>query len=222
MECYALFGGTFNPIHNAHIQLAEELSEYLDLAQVRLVPCYQAVHKNDVIESAHRWKMLKLACADKTQIIADDCEIKREQASYSIDTLRSLRSDLGSQVSILWLMGSDAFANFSSWKEWQDFLSYCHIGIIDRPLFALPVVGLEADLLTHVGFDSELDVQGKRDLIHQRAHGAIINLQLSQLEISSSEVRDRCRQQLSVETLVPKPVASYIRAQQLYQSTAGY
>lgn len=206
----ALLGGTFDPVHFGHLRSAWELKEKLQVAQLRLVPCHIPSHRDAPgADSAQRLQMLRLALADCPQLQIETCELEREQPSYTIDTLRHLRAELGSEVPLMLAMGTDAFAALNSWSEWHQLLDYCHIVVMMRPGASLPDSGEVASLLQNAR------AQQLPCLKHQ-PHGLIYPLIVTELDISASDIREQIETGLSPQFLLPDSVWRYIQQQALY------
>lgn len=205
-----IFGGTFDPVHNGHLRMAIELAETLGGRQVHLLPCYQAVHKQGVGASPEqRLKMLHLATHDDALLAVDEREIRRETASYTIDTLRELRAQCTDETLVL-AVGSDAAADMPRWREFSEFAALCHVVVMCRPGFHDAGVfgALEA-----YGFEQLQSV----DALHSIKAGGLLDLRLNLLEISSSDIRTRIAQGKSVRYLVEGAVREFICDNGLYQ-----
>lgn len=127
-----ILGGTFDPVHFGHLRTALELKQILDLQEIKFLPCHTPVHKE--LPSAHphhRIAMLQLAIANESGFALDDRELRRATPSYMIETLTSLRQELNDTPLIL-IMGSDAFTNLPTWKNWQQLLDMAHIAVAIR------------------------------------------------------------------------------------------
>ena len=134
MQTIGLLGGTFNPIHFGHLRMAQELAESLNLDEVRFIPSANPPHKHAPLVSAEqRATMVRLAIADNPLFKFDDRELNRTGASFTIDTLVSLRDELGEKTSLVLIMGSDAFIKFDTWHRWQEIIKLCHIALVQRP-----------------------------------------------------------------------------------------
>jgi len=205
-----ILGGTFDPIHNGHLRLALELKQQLGLEQMRLMPCHRPVHRDPPrVTSAMRAQMARLALADCPELILDERELQRDQPSYTFDTLRALRAESGTEVSLVWALGTDAFAALDTWNRWQELLDYTHLAIIERPGFSLPVTGPVAELLqSHQAPLAALD---------ERAQGAIVLPQLRLLDISATSIREQIAQNHSAQFLIPQTVWEFILTQGLYR-----
>lgn len=207
-----IFGGTFNPIHFGHLRMAQELTDALNFDEVRFIPAANPPHKNALAISAeHRAAMVQLSIADNTGFSFDDRELHRAGASYTIDTLLSLREDLGMQTSITLLMGSDAFTKFDTWHRWQEIIQLCHIALVQRPQAEankLPKI-LETFLHNHYTEHS--------DDLHTAPAGFVTMRQVTALDISSTAIREAFKHGYSARYLMPDSVIEYIHTHKLYK-----
>lgn len=205
-----VLGGTFDPIHFGHLRLALELKQSLGLSQMRLMPCHRPVHRGEPqVSSAQRAEMIRLALLDCPELTLDERELRRDTPSYTFDTLRSLRAELGAAVSLIWAMGTDAFAALDSWNRWQELLDYAHLVVIERPGFSLPDAGPVARLLQqHRAPASALD---------ELPAGAIVLPSLRLLDISATGIRAQLAAGESAQFLLPESVRRYILAEGLYR-----
>jgi nicotinate-nucleotide adenylyltransferase len=205
-----IFGGTFDPIHKAHITIAEHVLKALNFQEIRLIPCHQPPHRATPKASAEdRLAMLKLAIQSHPLLIADDRELKRKDPSYTIETLRSLRKDLG-QVPFCFILGKDAFALFNQWKDWKLILTLTHLVVINRPDTELPHTGWMDNLLKHHEINNA-------KLLHAKASGFIYQLSLPPLAISATHVRKQLINSHLTLNDVPDAVLNYIHQHKLYQ-----
>jgi nicotinate-nucleotide adenylyltransferase len=165
--------------------------------------------------------MVRLAISDNPLFKFDDRELQRAResdstsASYTIDTLDSLRDELGDEVSLVLLMGSDAFTKFNTWHRWEEIIQRCHITLVQRPLSAsiatkenLPKV-LETFLHNHYTENG--------DDLHSTAAGFVIMQHITALEISATAIRHTLEQKNSARYLLPETVVDYIQQHNLYQ-----
>jgi nicotinate-nucleotide adenylyltransferase len=132
-----IFGGTFDPVHNGHLRAAAYLLEKQPLSHIRFIPCYQPAHRKQPVASAkHRLQMLELATQNEPRFVVDDCEIKRKNTSYMIDTLQDLKKRFPEEVLAL-IVGYDAWQHFTSWHRWEAILKSAHVIIVSRPNYTL-------------------------------------------------------------------------------------
>lgn len=209
-----ILGGTFDPIHMGHLRTAEEIGEKLALKKVYLIPSASPPHKTSapVSRFEHRVAMTCLGAAESPALEAVDLESKRSGLSYSIETLRELHETLHAPE-IFFILGTDAFLDIKTWKEYEQLFHYAHFVIIMRPGFRSR--GLDA-LLSELGArPSNKDNGG----LYMASSGKKIMVMATTLmDISSTEVRRRVREDKSVRFLVPHSVMQYIEKQRLYRN----
>ena len=130
----AIFGGAFDPIHNAHLAVARAAADQFHLDRVLFVPTYRPPHKGGVTKASYedRVRMVELACASDARFEASRLEQGTER-SYSIDTIEKVRATLDPQDELFFLIGADAFAELRSWHRWQDVVSSVRFIVVSRP-----------------------------------------------------------------------------------------
>lgn len=206
-----LLGGTFDPVHNGHLRMALELKESLRLDEMRLLPCHRPPHRAAPgATSDQRVTMVRLAVADCPELQIDERELRRTTMSYTLDTLRELREELGREVSLVLALGMDAFAGLHTWHRWGELLDHAHVALIARSGYFLPKTGEIADLLRAR--------QAPVAALNERACGAIVQPNLSLLAISATAIRASIAKGSSAQFLVPDAVWKYIIAQNLYRN----
>ncbi len=216
-----LFGGTFNPIHNCHLTIAARVRDRLSLDQILFIPSGDPPHKpqDDLAPTRHRLEMARLAVTADPAFAASDIEVRRTEKSYSIDTVRALRSRYGPDTDLFFIIGLDAFLEFPTWRQAPELLKLCHFAVVSRtgrafaalsdrpPLPAIPRQALEA-----------LDNRAQDRLDAPIPGGMRLTfLRLPPCDISSSDIRQRIRSRMSAASLLPAPVESYIMRLRLYQ-----
>lgn len=213
MRLVGLLGGTFNPIHFGHLRMAQELTDALNLAEVRFIPAANPPHKaKPAVSARHRAAMVQMAIADNPLFKLDTRELTRKGSSYTIDTLISLRQELGQNVALCLIMGSDAFLGLNTWHRWQSLLDYCHIVIVQRPHAELKQAKLsnELTLLLHEFLTEKLD-----DLVNKSA-GCIYMQKITPQDISATQIRALLKAGKMPHKLTPAKVIEYIAAHHLY------
>ncbi|MEI8117774.1 MAG: nicotinate-nucleotide adenylyltransferase [Methylophilaceae bacterium] len=207
-----LSGGTFDPIHFGHLRMAQELAENLHLSAVRFIPAAQPPHKSaPEVSAEHRAAMVRLGIAGNSLFSCDERELCREGASYTIDTLLSLRDELGVDISLVLLIGSDAFTKFDTWHRWQEIIQLCHIALVQRPMVEKqePLSkSLQNFLQSHYTENAE-------DL-HRKSAGFVTMQTVTALDISSTSIRSNLQKQHSARYLLPDSILEYICTNQLY------
>ncbi len=210
-----LLGGTFDPIHFGHLRMAEELAEALGIGQVRFIPAGSPPHRGQPrAEARHRLAMASRAVAGNPRFLLDDREIVRDRRSYSVDTLSDLRAELPAGTSLVLFMGSDAFLGLTTWHEWPRLFDLAHIAVAHRPGFSPP---LWEDALPDA-LRRQLDkrIAAQADDLAAAPAGRVILQPVTQLDISASQIRDRCLRGRSLRYLLPDPLIDYITENHLY------
>jgi nicotinate-nucleotide adenylyltransferase len=205
-EMIGLLGGTFNPIHFGHLRPTLDIAEQLNLDTVRIIPAkLPPLREKPTIKAEHRLEMVKLAIATEPRFVLDTREFQRNEVSYSVDTLRSLRQELGYDVSLCWIMGMDAYHHFTQWYQWQEILQLCHLVIAHRPNYS-PNENKQLNRY----HTSQLC-----DLSHHSA-GKIHFIAVTQLDISATMLRQHRKGNRSLRYLLPDAVYNYINENKLY------
>lgn len=210
-----LLGGTFDPIHYAHLRLAEEVADVLGLAQVRFIPAAIPPHRGAPQASAgHRRAMVELAIGGNSRFVLDDRELRRQGRSYTVDTLAGIRDELGERPLCL-LMGADAFVALTTWHRWPELFGLAHIVIANRP-------GYQLDHLDSALPDAlkteylQRHTNDHRDLALAPA-GRIATHELTAMDVSATGLRESIRLGRSLRYLLPDDVIAYIRQHHLYK-----
>ncbi len=210
----AILGGTFNPIHNGHLHLAKQLQAKLNFESVRFMPAaIPALKDAPSVTGAQRAEMVDIAISEYPDFTLDTRELSRSGTSYTIDTLTLLREELGKEISLCWLMGSDAFAHLNAWHRWQELLNYAHLVVVKRP---------NSDDLSDLNADIQMlrnqHETNSAEALRQQHHGRILVQEIAALDISSSMIRDKLKKHEDVSKLLPREVLHYIQQNHLYQS----
>lgn len=201
-----IFGGTFDPVHNGHLISAQELARKMAYQTVTLMPCGQAYHKTGSSTAQHRLNMLNLAVAKSTVLDLDEQEVLRDGATYTVDTLRHLRQELGEHAHITWVMGTDSAQSIVHWHQWRQIFTLANVIVIAR------------------SGESELDLShwpaklvNEVETFKQSPHGCYCQLALTPISLSSSEVRKAIKNHQPVDNHVPQAVIEYIEQHGLYR-----
>jgi nicotinate-nucleotide adenylyltransferase len=200
----ALLGGTFDPVHNGHLHAANSAAMALDVARVDLVLAARPKHRAAPIASIEdRWAMLELAVADQPRLGADDREIRRGTATYTIDTLEDARAEAGTREPIVWLLGWDAYRQLPTWHRWRELVTYAHLAVLHRPGAA---DALDAPMRE---FTEQRRVVDRASLPRAPA-GSVYFIDAPMQSISSTEIRSRLARGDDVRALLPSAVSTYI------------
>jgi len=221
-----LLGGTFNPIHNCHLQIAQEILQRFPLDEILFIPSGIPPHKvdPDIPSGLHRLEMTRVAVAPYPRFRVLDIEVVRKGPSYSVDTLHLLRSQLDGEL--FFILGVDAFLDIESWKEAERLPELCHLIVVSRPEFPfsslrrIPLIGS-----VDPGPFKRVD-EGQADRYSLRfpsspcssPPNALIYFKVQPCSISATDIRKRLHQGGSVRNLLPEAVRSYIIINNLYPS----
>ncbi|MGE7138423.1 nicotinate-nucleotide adenylyltransferase [Luteibacter sp. NPDC031894] len=175
----AILGGTFDPVHHGHLRAAWEAAEALG-AEVRLVPARTPPHRPPpVADAAGRVALLRAALTGQDRLTIDTRELERDGPSYTVDTLASLRADVGPDRPLVLLVGADAFAGLASWHLWQDLFTFAHLGVLSRPGAVPAPAGALAAF-----------VAGRRaPRVHGPA-GSVVDIAITPLDIAATAIRE--------------------------------
>lgn len=210
-ELYALFGGTFDPIHYGHLHPVEALAQQVGLKKVTLLPNNVPPHRPQPQASARqRVEMLRCAIADRPLFDIDTRELERETPSWTVATLEALRAERGTQQPLAFIIGQDSLLTLSKWHRWQDLLSLCHLLVCKRP-------GYPAQMDTPE-MQQWLDQHLARDVqqLHRLPSGLIWLADTPLYDISATEIRQRRHHGVSCVDLLPAAVIDYIDRANLY------
>jgi nicotinate-nucleotide adenylyltransferase len=205
-------------VHAGHLRAAEEVRERNRLDEIRFVPAAVPVHKEaaDIAPAEDRLRMVELAIADCPAFRAWDVELRRIGPSYSVDTIRTLRDEVGPDTRIVFVIGRDAFDEFHTWKEPETILALCDVVVITRPPWPET---LSPDEL-RVAIPQPFDYDPASGTI-RHASGRAVSLQhITALDISATAIRHMVSAGRSIRFLVPAAVAAYIADAGLY-ATGG-
>ncbi len=204
MKPLGIFGGTFDPIHFGHLRTAFELLGVLGLGEMRFVPAGQPPHRDTPrADAALRLALVEAAIADQPGFVLDDREVRRTGPSYMVLTLRELRAEFPGRPLCL-VLGMDAFLGLPQWHEWRELLVLAHVVVAHRPGWRVPVEGPLGGLLASHRTDRVAD-------LHESPAGRILVHAVTQLEISSTELRGLLAAGRDPRYLVPEAVRTLLR-----------
>ena len=209
MKPIGVFGGRFDPIHYGHLRTAFELLQALNFEEIRFMPCGNPPHRDQAHANAEfRFEMVAAAIEGQHGFVVDDRELSRKGPSYSVDSLNTLRTDFPLR-SIALIIGMDAFIDLPKWYQWQEILQLSHIVVAHRPGWRLPDMGPLGELLTTRGTH-------RVDDLHEAKSGYIYIHDVTQLEISSSEIRELISLGRIPRFLMPDSVCEIIKRTRCY------
>lgn len=211
-DLYAVYGGTFDPIHFGHLRPVEALAGIVGLQQVTIMPNNVPPHRPQPdASSEQRRDMVKLAIGDRPLFRLDERELQRATPSWTVETLETLRRELGPQRPLAFIIGQDSLLGLPGWHRYQELMTLCHLLVCRRPGYApeMPDTDNRAWLNRHLT-DSV-------DELHRLPAGRIFMADTPLWDISATEIRQRLAARRDCEELLPGPVLDYINQAGLYR-----
>lgn len=195
-----IMGGTFNPVHNAHLMLAEQAYEQLGLDKIIFIPSKNPPHKNnaDIVSDKHRFNMLELAISGHENFEVSDIELKREGITYTLDTVAALK-DANPDIEYNFIVGGDSFMNFMKWRKPEEIIKYCRIVAAGRDGYT------KEQLTEHLLY------------LNQCLKTTITFIDVPDMAISSEMIRKLLAANKPVKEYLPQQVYEYIQTHKLYR-----
>ena len=216
----ALYGGTFDPVHDGHLAVARGLTALFKFDEVLFIPAHVAPHKRAAAAPAspwHRHAMLALATAGEPGWKVSTVELEAPERPYTVETIARLRAGYGGAgARLFFVMGADSWAEITTWREWERLLSMSDHVVVTRPGYEIEAGHVTAEARARI-----VDLRGAGDERDARALGGeggpkIFFSDAAKLEISSTDVRRVARRGGGRQLPVPGPVADYIKKYGLY------
>ncbi len=209
-----LFGGTFDPIHFGHLRAALELYEELGLEQVRLIPAAVPPHREQPAAAPHlRLAMVRAAVAAEPAFVVDERELHRPGPSYMVDTLASLREELGVEVPLCLILGLDAFLGLPRWHRWEQIPALAHLVVAHRPGWRVEdAVGAEQQAVALLQ-----ERRSEKPALGATPAGAVVLQPITPLAISATAIRQRIGEGRSARFLLPETVWDIIVKESIYR-----
>ncbi len=209
-NCIGILGGTFDPVHIGHLRSAEEVRQRLEITDFRFLPARHPPHRRDYVTPAHhRLAMLERALAGYEGFSIDRRELERTGPSYMADTLAGLHREFPNSTLLL-IIGQDSANTLDAWHEWRSLFGLAHIVVMQRP-----------DHPDRYAPELSRELAGRTVTsageLFMRTCGLVMGVDVTQLQVSSSEIRDMVRTGRSPRFLVPDPVRQYIDTERLYR-----
>lgn len=214
MKLVGVLGGTFDPVHSAHLRLAIEAQEYLALDELVLLPAPRP-RLRDVPQASpeERLELLEAAASALPGIRVDARELRSEGATRTVETLTAMREEPGcsvAEMALVFIMGMDAFRRLDEWHDYQRLLGLTHLLVMRRPGSPLPDDGEPGRLLREAAAD-------RPEAARERGAGCIFSAEGLELEISATLIRERIAAGRSIQFLVPDPVRELIAKRGMYK-----
>jgi nicotinate-nucleotide adenylyltransferase len=213
-DCIVLLGGSFDPVHTGHIAIAEYFCNLFETGMLRLIPAGNPWQKPPLHASVEqRMDMLCLAFeTSPLSVTIDRQETERSGPSYTIDTLRTVRNEVGKAVSLVFILGADQLLNLNTWHEWKQLFEFAHIAVASRPGFSLTSSTVPAEV-----YDTFFSRLASPEEIRNTPFGRTCLAENVHVDISASEIRKRAGYSDTYHPLVPAKVLDYIVKNNLYR-----
>lgn len=217
----AIYGGTFDPVHNGHFSIADGVSTLFDLDEVIFVPAFVAPHKRDVKSSAalHRYAMLALATQEEQKFRVSTIELDAPEKPFTIQTLSHFQKEWGESVRQFFIMGADSWADIKTWHDWENLLLMTDHIVVTRPGYEL-----ETDHVTQNVRKRIVDIRGMEQkdvhklLEQEESEPKIFVTDIVEMNVSASQIRQDVRDgKEEWKENVPVSVIEYIEKYQLYK-----
>ena len=207
-----ILGGTFDPVHIGHLRSALEVAEFMGMDELRLLPNARPPHRDTPqVSPEARLAMVQSAVAGVDRLSVDARELARDKPSYTIDTLESIRAELGTDDQLFLVLGWDAFCGLPGWHRWEELLQHCHILVLQRP---------DADVEPPDELRNLLAARSQSDPTAMFGPaGNISFVWQTPLAVSATQIRQLRASGKSVRFLVPDAVLAYIEAHDLYRGS---
>jgi nicotinate-nucleotide adenylyltransferase len=212
-----LLGGTFDPVHFAHLRLAVEALEALSLVSVRWIPSGQPGHRGAPVAGVeHRLAMLRLALAGEPRFALDDADARSAVPTFTVNTLARLRAELGAGVPLVLIIGADQLLVLDTWREWKRLFELAHIAVAERPRFEVRPGALTKGLALE--YSRRLVAPAE---FATAPAGRIASFRMTPLDISASAIRAGVAAGRTPRYLLPDAVLDYIVSHQIYSEETG-
>lgn len=224
MKRIGLFGGTFNPIHRAHLQVVQEVQKAFDLKQVFLIPAALPPHKEPggVADAGDRMDMIRLAVSNDPAlaqfVTVSDVELKRPGPSYTIDTVRYFKRAFPQATGLYLILGTDAFLEIDTWKSYQDLFLLTNFIVMTRAGAAHDNDSMQTsigDYLKNRISGSYRFSVSQAGYVHDQMQPVFV-FKVTPIDISSTKIREFVRNGRGIESMVPGKVEDYIKTKGLY------
>lgn len=208
-----ILGGTFNPIHFGHLRIAEEICEEMVLKKVLIMPGAQPPHKNgkEIVPFRDRLNMARIGAERSPDLEVIDIEGKRDGLSYSVETLKEIREQYEKDLDLYFIIGSDAFKEIRTWKEYEKLFDLTSFIVLERPGAPLSELGFFIESLNLNFRESDT-----KDHFSRPSGKHIFLKNVTMLDISSTKIRNAIACGKSVNFLIPEGVKQYIEKKGLY------
>jgi nicotinate-nucleotide adenylyltransferase len=220
----ALYGGTFDPVHNGHMSVARALLQLFALDEVIFIPAHVAPHKREqfVSPGLKRYAMLALATQHEERMRVSTFELDAPERPYTVETLARMKEKHGPSAELFFVMGADSWTDIRTWREWERVLRLTSHIVMARPGYNLDAAHVTEEIRERIVDLRGADMERAARAVYESAGEKIYVTDAVQMNISATEVRKLVSQGLNQDwmALVPQPVAEFIEKYRLYRDKA--
>ncbi|HEX8177091.1 MAG TPA: nicotinate-nucleotide adenylyltransferase [Pyrinomonadaceae bacterium] len=220
----ALYGGTFDPVHNGHMSVARALLQLFALDELVFIPAHVAPHKREqfVSPALMRYAMLALATQGEARMRVSTFELDAPERPYTVETLARMKGKYGDETRLFFVMGADSWTDIRTWREWERVLTLTNHIVMARPGYDLDAAHVSEEIRERVVDLRGAEAQGIKRALDESGAERIYVTDAVQMDIAATQVRRLASQDKSQEwtALVPQPVAEFIEKYRLYRDKA--
>lgn len=220
MKRVAFFGGSFDPVHNAHLRIAQKLPQLFSLDEFNFVPAFHAPHKPDQepLSAYHRFAMLALATGDEPKVKISTTELDTPKSPYTIETVTRVTRELGASAQIFSVIGADSWRDITTWREWEKLLTMVNFIVVERPGVEVGFSHISLEIAERI-----VDLRGKSETeivtqVTEEKEKKIYFTDAVKLDVSATAIRSKVKEDAAGwQAEVPDKVAKYIEKYQIYK-----
>ena len=217
----ALYGGTFDPVHLGHVEIARRVLSVFELDELLFIPAQRAPHKLErpVTSALHRYAMLALATTDDPRLLISTFELDARDRRYTVDTLAHFRAQFGQSTELFFIMGADSWSEITTWRNWDRLVEIANHIVVTRPGYDIHLEQVAGNLKQRI-----VDLRGLESSVAQivnKSEGRKIYItDLVSIAVSATAIREAARAGRldELRKLVPLSVANYLGKYELYKN----
>lgn len=216
----AIYGGTFDPVHSGHLEIARRVTQFFGIDEFLFVPAMVAPHKLDreVLPALHRYAMLALATRTEARLCISTFELDSPGRRYTVDTLFHFRSRFGESADLFFVMGADSWGEITTWREWRRLMTLANLIVVTRPGYEISAASATAEMAANI-----IDLRGVTEFTGAGEPGSpkVFLSDAVMMDVSATDIRRAVSESDNekLRSLVPLEVAEYIRKYRLYRNT---
>jgi nicotinate-nucleotide adenylyltransferase len=214
----AIYGGTFDPVHKGHVEVARRVLELFELAEVLFVPACVPPHKSGISSAFHRFAMLALATNEDARLRISTVELDEPERPYAVDTVERLQKKMGAERRLFFMIGADSWSEITTWHEWQRLLKMCDLIVVTRPGFELSAnITEDAARVVDVRGMSRSEIS---KMLDDQKGPSVFLTDAAMVATSATAIRAAARagEHEFLRAMVPAAVATYIEKYELYRT----